>query len=161
MKRTAPSAPLCQWHAATGPGKTGCMGNRMKHEDTQVDQVKKEGREKRKGGGLLRGDLLLLAGVLLFSLFFWVAVRLLSKEGSDLLVSVDGETRMTLPLDRDTEQVIETELGRNVIRIRNGSVTCEEADCPDKLCVKHHAIHREGETIICLPHKLVLEVKGR
>ena len=149
MKRTAPSAPLCQWHAATGPGKNGCMGNRMKHEDTQVDQVKKEGREKRKGGGLLRGDLLLLAGVLLFSLFFWVAVRLFSKEGSDLLVSVDGETRMTLPLDRDTEQVIETEL------------VLADMEQLQKRCVKHHAIHREGETIICLPHKLVLEVKGR
>jgi len=33
-----------------------------------------------------------------------------------------------------------------------------EADCPDKICVKHTNIKNAGETIICLPHKLVIEI---
>ena len=33
------------------------------------------------------------------------------------------------------------------------------ADCPDKLCVHQHAISANGETIVCLPNKVVAEVK--
>ena len=72
---------------------------------------------------------------------------------------MDGKTEMLLPLDRDTDQLIKTEAGTNLVRIRDGKVTCEEADCPDKLCVKHSAISNLGETIICLPHKVVLEIR--
>ena len=118
-------------------------------------------REKKKGTGPVRGDLLLLAGVLLFSLFFWLAVRVFRSEGAVLSVSVDGEERMTFDLDRDLDYLLETEYGSNRITIHNGEVSCKEADCPDKICVKHSAISAAGETIICLPHKLVLEVKGR
>ena len=42
---------------------------------------------------------------------------------------------------------------------KDGSVTVQDADCPDKICEKHRAINRTGETIICLPHKLVVEIK--
>ena len=32
------------------------------------------------------------------------------------------------------------------------------ADCPDHLCVKQKAISKEGESIICLPNKVIVEV---
>jgi hypothetical protein len=34
----------------------------------------------------------------------------------------------------------------------------EAADCPDKLCVSHREIFREGESIVCLPHRVVVTV---
>ena len=34
-----------------------------------------------------------------------------------------------------------------------------EADCPDKLCVHQKAIERTNETIVCLPHKVVVEIQ--
>ena len=33
-----------------------------------------------------------------------------------------------------------------------------DADCPDKLCVRQGKIHRNGETITCLPNKLTVTV---
>ena len=36
----------------------------------------------------------------------------------------------------------------------------EEADCPDRLCVRQGAVSRVGESIICLPHELVVTVEG-
>jgi hypothetical protein len=34
------------------------------------------------------------------------------------------------------------------------------ADCPDKLCVKQRSIAKEGETIVCLPHRVVVKISG-
>ena len=36
----------------------------------------------------------------------------------------------------------------------------EEADCPDKLCVRHPRIHFTGEVITCLPNKLTVTIEG-
>ena len=36
----------------------------------------------------------------------------------------------------------------------------KEADCPDQICRKHKAIDKSGETIVCLPHKVVIEVEA-
>jgi len=35
-----------------------------------------------------------------------------------------------------------------------------EADCPDKLDVKQRYISKPGETIVCLPNRLIIEIKG-
>jgi hypothetical protein len=35
-----------------------------------------------------------------------------------------------------------------------------QADCPDKLCVHQKAISATGETIVCLPNKVVVEIAG-
>ena len=116
-------------------------------------------QEKKERRAITKGDIFLLAGLLLFALLFWLAVRAFTPAGTQVEISVDGKTEMFLPLDQDTEQLIKTDAGTNLVRIRDGKVTCEEADCPDKLCVKHSAISAVGETIICLPHKVVLEIR--
>lgn len=69
----------------------------------------------------------------------------------------DGQTH-TLPLDTDTTVVIETELGRNTIAIRDGAVLIEDADCPNGTCMQHAPLSEPGGQIICLPHQLWIEV---
>lgn len=46
----------------------------------------------------------------------------------------------------------------NVIRIQNGTAFMEESTCKNQVCVEHAPISRAGQTIVCLPHGLVLEV---
>ncbi len=116
--------------------------------------------EKKQTRIIKRGDLLLLAGILLFAGVFWLAVHFLLPEGKQVVVLVDGKAVVTLSLAEDAEYVAETPEGRNVIRISGGEVRVTEADCPDKLCAKHSPICRSGETIVCLPHKLIVEVTG-
>jgi hypothetical protein len=36
----------------------------------------------------------------------------------------------------------------------------KDADCPDKLCEKTGKISKNGETIVCLPHRVVVEIQG-
>ena len=35
-----------------------------------------------------------------------------------------------------------------------------DADCPDKLCEYQNAISQSGETIVCLPNKVIVIVAG-
>lgn len=79
-------------------------------------------------------------------------------------ISVDGEIIETIVLDENTGAepfTIKTELGTNVIEIANDSAAIIQADCPDELCVKDGSISEPGEIVVCLPHKVVIEIKGK
>ncbi|SCL84085.1 hypothetical protein PP176A_0572 [Sporanaerobacter sp. PP17-6a] len=55
---------------------------------------------------------------------------------------------------------IKTKYGYNLIEIGDKKVRVIEADCPDKLDVKQGYISKPGETIVCLPNRLIIEIKG-
>ena len=35
-----------------------------------------------------------------------------------------------------------------------------DADCPDQVCIRMGKISKTGENIVCLPHKLVVQLEG-
>lgn len=75
----------------------------------------------------------------------------------------EGKLYKKLPLNKDsvdTSITIDNELGENIIEINNEQVKIIDADCHDKICVKAHAISKPGESVICLPHKLVVRIIG-
>ena len=74
-----------------------------------------------------------------------------------------GNLYKKLPLKKDAEKItltIDNELGTNVIEVNKSQVKITDANCPDKICVKAHAISKPGEVLICLPHKLVVKIIG-
>ncbi|MDO5695790.1 MAG: NusG domain II-containing protein [Eubacteriales bacterium] len=83
-----------------------------------------------------------------------------SDGGLHVEVRVAGKRILSLPLHTDCEKEIVNDFGTNRLVIRDGKARIIEADCPDKLCVYQKAIARPGETLICLPHQLVVEVVG-
>ena len=102
---------------------------------------------------ILAGIVLLLAGILA------LALRLPKMEnGNTMKVTVDGEVYGTYSLAENQTVKIQTDHGTNVLVIENGSAHMEEADCPDGYCKRQGTISRVNETIVCLPHKLVVEV---
>lgn len=50
--------------------------------------------------------------------------------------------------------------GWNLLAVSKEEVSMLAADCPDQICVRHRPISRGGEGIICLPHKLAVEIWG-
>lgn len=48
----------------------------------------------------------------------------------------------------------------NLLAVCGERVWMEAADCRDQICVHHIPITGGGESIICLPHKLVVEIVG-
>ena len=50
------------------------------------------------------------------------------------------------------------ELKGNTVEIKDGAVTVTNADCKNQICVNHAAIAEKGESIICLPNKVIAEI---
>lgn len=109
-----------------------------------------------------RRDVELIVSVLAAALIlFGLRALLFSGEGAYVQVQVDGEETARYPLAEDVSVEITGHGGfRNVLVISHGIADMTEADCPDKLCVEQAAISKNGQSIICLPHKLVVSVVG-
>lgn len=106
-------------------------------------------------------DIILIGSILLIALAGWLVVWMTGQnEGAEVRIMVDGEEYGTWSLGENNVIDIDTEYGHNRVHIQSGSVYMEEADCPDKYCKKQGSIRNSTESIICLPHRLVVEITG-
>ena len=87
-------------------------------------------------------------------------LRLTRQAGGTVSVRIDGQAVMELPLSEDTELVLGEGEHTNTLVIRDGTAQVIEASCPDGLCVGQGAVQYAGESIVCLPHRLVITVRG-
>ena len=108
-----------------------------------------------------RNDVLFMAVLLLIVVLAGAAFFFLRGEGDSVTVSVDGKHYGTYPLHADLTLSIRTGEGgdqENLLVIRDGHAYVESATCPDGICAAHKPISREGESIVCLPHRVVITV---
>lgn len=103
-----------------------------------------------------------LAGLLLMAaLAFFLFQRFIFKEkGESVTITQDGTNIGQYSLQENKTIPLESQNGYNLLVIEDGSARMVEADCPDKLCVKQRRISNAGESLICLPHKLIVTVDG-
>lgn len=78
-------------------------------------------------------------------------------------IYVDGELVREVDLDRVAAQeryTVRTDRGENVILLEPGRICVESADCSDQICVKAGWLADSAAPIVCLPHRLVIELGG-
>lgn len=103
-----------------------------------------------------KNDLLLAAAVILAAAAVFAFQFFRQSSGRQFVeVAVDGEVFGTYDLGAD--QTIDIG-GTNRLVIEDGAARMEWADCPDQVCVRHRAVSRDGESIICLPNQVVVSV---
>lgn len=111
---------------------------------------------------MMKWDACLLTGLLLLALLIRGSFNFIDrKEAKTVLVLRDGEMIAEYPLSEDQTMTISDENGYNLLMISSSEASISDADCPDRLCVSQKAISRKGESIICLPHKLVIRIESR
>ena len=90
----------------------------------------------------------------------WYALG--GRAGTKASVYVDGELYATYDLSAAVipyEVTIETERGWNTLRISHGAIEVAEADCPGRDCVLQGEIRDSLIPIVCLPHRLVIQIE--
>lgn len=104
-----------------------------------------------------RNDWILIISIFCVTLLL-TAWRFFVGQGQagSVVVKVDGRVEGVYPLSEDAKIQVN---GTNTFVIRDGSVKMTEATCPDLYCVNHEMISKNGESIICLPNKVVLEIQ--
>lgn len=50
--------------------------------------------------------------------------------------------------------------GTNEIRVEPGRIRVWSGDCPDQICIRTGWIEAAGVPIVCLPHRLVIQISG-
>ncbi len=108
----------------------------------------------------LRRDIVLILCLLTAGLLICLTVWLFSGKGGTVVVRVGGTVVGEYSLYETRTLTLQGTGGTNLLRIQNGQAWIEDADCPDGLCIRTGKISRQGQSIICLPHQLVVEVQG-
>ena len=111
------------------------------------------------GNNTIKHDLIVLAVfILIAAILFLMLNRTDKTEGNYVYITLDNIEYATIPLDKDTVLSIDSDKGKNTVVVSDKEVYVESADCPDQICVDHAHIMYEGETIVCLPHRLIITI---
>ena len=107
-----------------------------------------------------KGDIIISIGLLLLSMLmaFGISNSKPKTNGRILRVEQNSELYGEYSLYEDREIVIDDGVHYNKIVIKDGEAYMEEANCRDQICTHMPAISINGETIICLPNRVFLEV---
>jgi len=114
---------------------------------------------------MTKGDKILIVAIIIISLVSlgFVKNNIVNYNEKYISIQVNGQEYKKVIFDNSVigkTIPIETEFGYNLIEIGDGDVRVIEASCPDKLDVLQGAISSPGEMIVCLPNRLVIEIKG-
>lgn len=105
-------------------------------------------------------DLLLILGIVVAIAATYVVFVMVKPEARVAVVRVDGQVVKRLPLDNNAQYAIDQGEKHNLVVIESGKAFMEEASCPDKVCINQGKKHRSGQSIVCLPNKVSIELEG-
>lgn len=107
-------------------------------------------------------DVVLVALILLFSIGVIVHTKLglqgQSSKVAEASVYHEGNLLKDVKLDKDQEFHLLN--GKMLIQIKEGRIRVRESDCPRQICVNTGWIQYPGESVVCVPYKVLIEVKS-
>ena len=102
-------------------------------------------------------DLLITAILLLSAILLWFGIRLVSpRQAASIRITVDGNEFGIFSLTKDRTILIGD---TNVCEIQDGKAHMLSASCPDQICVSRGLIRKSGQSIVSLPHRLVIRLE--
>lgn len=108
-----------------------------------------------------KGDRILIFLALAAAGLGFLYLALSGNSGTRVIVRIDGTVTHEFSLQEELDLWLSGyEGGVNRLVIADGRASIVEADCPDKLCAHQPAIDEEGEIIVCLPHRITIEIES-
>jgi len=106
-----------------------------------------------------KADIFVICFILATTLLATGAAAFFKSDGHTVNITVDNEPYGSYSLFESREIEVVTDNGSNSVIIQNDKAYMAAADCRDKICLSHSEISKSGESIVCLPHKLIVEIK--
>jgi hypothetical protein len=105
-----------------------------------------------------RNDVIFIAVLLAFVVIVGSLYVFTRKDGNTVTVTVDGKFFGEYSLNED--RIVEIRVGEcfNLLLIEGGKARVAKASCPDGVCAMVHSISHDGESIICLPNRVIVTV---
>ncbi len=111
-----------------------------------------------------KGDLLIIVFGLVMALAVYFTYSHFSAQTDQLSVVIksEGQVVKTIPCQSGHSETyqLNNAYGVNNIAVKDGVVVMTSADCHNQICVKSGKIARAGQSIICLPHRVSVEIVG-
>lgn len=107
-------------------------------------------------------DMIIIVCALLAALALYLVSQIsLGAEASTVVVTLDGQEVLRRPLAvEDVYEIAQDDGSVNRIAVEDGAVFMLEANCRDGLCIRQGKMKNTAKTIVCLPHKLVVQLHG-
>ena len=106
----------------------------------------------------LRADVIVISALLLLSLLLLFFTLAFKEKGAVAVVEINGAVAGEYPLSQNGVFVLNG--GTNTLVIENGAAYLTDSHCPDKTCELTGKVRYVGQTVICLPNRLSVTVKG-
>ncbi len=104
---------------------------------------------------LKKNDIILMISIVFTAVLVMFLVFIVpSGSAKTVTVKQNNETVYTGALKENGE----IKLSGNTVVIKDGQVYMLRADCKNQICVKHKKISKNGESIVCLPNKVTVEI---
>ncbi len=107
-------------------------------------------------------DMIIIVGFLIAAVAAYYMIHLYYGEnGETVSIYVDGD--LVAAYDITVNDCYRIPVGDeyNEISIEDGKVRVSSSSCANQICVNHISISKSGESIICLPHKLVVRIDDK
>lgn len=105
-----------------------------------------------------RYDFILASATVIVALAWFLFNIFSTEKGAVCLVYKDDILVDSVSLYEDGKYSLDG--GNFEYVVSDGKVKAVSADCPDKVCLRQNSISRDGETIVCLPQKIVLVISS-
>ena len=105
-------------------------------------------------------ELIIIAVILLLGVTAFILLFSFKTDGRTAVISVDGKPAAEIELDGSQNKTFTVSEAENItFELNNGRIRVADSDCPDKICCNTGFISDLGESIICMPNKMIVEIK--
>lgn len=111
-----------------------------------------------------KGDIIVIFCLVVIFSFSLVLINksFITTTDKYISVQVNGEEIKKITFSKEKKVYpIRTTFGINILEVSEDGIRVIEANCPDKLDVKFGRIDKVGQAIICIPNRLVIQIKSR
>lgn len=109
----------------------------------------------KSGVFMKKNDMFMIVGLIAVALCIFIMNIYNKRSGDAVVIYYNNEEYDVISLDE--EKIIRVN-DTNVVKIENGKVFMESANCPDQICVQQKPVDGSGRDIVCLPNKVVIRV---